>query len=480
MHSGGQQRQGAQIGNLRVRRGRRQRQVVEVERQPIRRPRRPGVMLLLGGFVVLIALGTLLLWLPIASREPGSAPFLTALFTATSAVCVTGLVVIDTHENWTLFGQVVILALIQLGGLGFMASSTLLLLVLGRRVSVSQRVVTASLTGTLGAASVGDLLRRIVLMTLAFEAVGAVVLVTLFSLQDGGLDARTAWRGVFTAVSAFNNAGFDIEGGGRSLTHLAGNPLILFTVAGLTLGGSLGYAVLWDMQRRRRWRALTLNSKIVLSTFGVLILVGTAVIFTREAFGGGALAGLSPAEAFVASFAESTYARTSGFTAFNLGAAEPEVLLILSGLMFIGGASGSTAGGIKVNTFTTLFATIIASIRGQERVHLFEREIPWSQVNRALTVALLSVAIVFAIAVGLHATNDAVDPSHVIFEAFSAFGTTGLSAGITGTLNAAGQLILIVAMFVGRVGPLTIVLALSARFTARERIRYPEAEINIG
>ncbi len=479
MQSGGQQRQGAQIGNLRVRRGRRQQQIVEVERPQIRKPRRPGLLVLLGGVLVLIAIGTLLLWLPISSRESGSVPFLTAFFTATSAVCVTGLTVMDTYENWTIFGQVVILIMIQLGGLGFMASSTLLLLVLGRRVSVSQRVVTASLTGTLGASSVADLLRRIIMMTLAFEVAGAVVLLVLFAVHDGSVDVRTVWRAVFTSVSAFNNAGFDIEGGGQSLIGFAGSPLVLFTVAALTTGGSLGYAVIWDIKRARRWRTLSLNSKIVLSTFAALILIGAGVIFAREAFGDGALGPLPLPQAFVASFAESTYARTSGFTAFNLGAAQPEVLLILSGLMFIGGASGSTAGGIKVNTFTTLFATIIASLRGQEHVHLFDREIPWSQVNRALTVALLSVAIVFMIIVGILATNDA-DTPHVIFEAFSAFGTTGLSAGITGTLNAAGQLILIVAMFIGRIGPLTLALALSTRFSTGERIRYPEAEINIG
>lgn len=479
MHSGGQQRQGAQIGNLRVRRGRRRQQVVQVERPSIRRPRRPGLVGLLGGFLVLIALGTVLLWLPVSSQAPGSVSLLTALFTSTSAVCVTGLAVMDTRENWTIFGQVVILVLIQLGGLGFMASSTLLLLVLGRRVSMSHRVVTASLTGSLGANSVGDLLRRIVVMTLVFEAVGTTVLIALFAIHDGGIEGRTLWRGLFTSVSAFNNAGFDIEGGGRSLAAFAQSPFVLLTVAVLTLGGSLGYAVLWDLRRSRRWRDLSLNTKIVLSTFVALTVVGTAAIFMREAFSGGALEDLPLQHAFVASLVESTYARTSGFSAFDLGAAEPEVLLLLSGLMFIGGASGSTAGGIKVNTFTTLFATIIASVRGQEHVHLFQREIPWSQVNRALTVALLSIAIVFTVVVALDATNDA-NPMEVIFEAFSAFGTVGLSTGITHTLNAAGQLILIVTMFIGRVGPLTLALALSTRFSSGERVRYPEAEINIG
>ncbi len=479
MHSGGQQRRGAQIGNLRVRRGRRQQQVVQVERPSIRKPRRPGLLGLVGGVLILMAVGTVLLWLPISSRDPGSTSFLTALFTATSAVCVTGLAVADTREHWTIFGQVVILVLVQLGGLGFMASSTLLLLVLGRRVSMSQRVVTASLTGMLGASSVGDLLRRIVVMTLVFEVVGAVLLITLLAIDEGSIGIRTLWRGLFISVSAFNNAGFDVEGGGRSLTQFAGNPLILFTVGALTIGGSIGYAVFWDLRRTRRWSDLSLNSKIVLSTFGALIVVGTAVIFAREAFQDGALESLPLYQAFISSLAESTYARTSGFTAFNLGAAEPEVLLVLSGLMFIGGASGSTAGGIKVNTFTTLFATIIASLRGQEHVHLFGREVAWSQVNRALTVALLSIAIVFSVIVALLATNN-IEATDVIFEAFSAFGTTGLSTGITGTLNGAGQVILIITMFIGRVGPLTLALALATRFSTGERIRYPEADIQIG
>ncbi|MQC17344.1 MAG: Trk family potassium uptake protein [Chloroflexi bacterium] len=480
MHSGGEQRRGVQIGNVRVRRGRRQRQVVAVERPQMRRPRRPGLSIIFIGLIALIALGTGLLMLPAASREEGSVGFLVALFTATSAACVTGLVVRDTLDTWTPFGQVIIFMLIQIGGLGFMASATLLLLILGRRVSIAQRVVTASLTGSLGGSSVGDLLRRITLMTLAFEVAGAVVLVTIFAIHDDALDLHLIWRGIFTSVSAFNNAGFDLEGGGRSLTAYANSPVVLLTVALLATAGSVGYATIWDVNRTRGWSRLTLNTKVVLSTFAVLILVGMATIFFREAFGDGVLEPLSWPNALVAAFAESAYARTSGFSALDLGSAAPEVLLVIAGLMFIGGASGSTAGGIKVNTFTTLFVTIIAAARGQERVHLFQREIPWPQVNRALTVALLAVAIVFAITIGLTATNPELDPIHVIFEAFSAFGTTGLSAGITGSLNAAGQVIIILGMFVGRVGPLAIALVLAGRFSGRERIRYPESEINIG
>ncbi len=479
MHSGGQQRQGSAIGNLRVRRGRRRQQVVDVERPTIRKPRQPTVLVLILGFLVLIAVGTALLMLPFMTRTDEGAPFLRALFTATSAVCVTGLVVVDTHDHWAVPGQITILALIQLGGLGFMTSSTLLLILLGRRLSLSQRLVTGEFAGRLGSEDPRLLVRRIVTLALTIEAIGALVMISLFALDARSLDPRVLWRGAFTAVSAFNNAGFDIEGGGVSLQRFAGNPAVLLAVTVLTTLGSLGYAVLWDVGQRRGWRRLTLNSKIVLSTFAVLGLGGGVVIFFREAFGDGIAAELGLGNALIASFAESAYARTSGFSALNLGAADPEILLFIAGLMFIGGASGSTAGGIKVNTFSTLFVTIIASIRGEEHVHVFGREIPWRQVNRALTVALLAVAVAFAATFALMLTTDA-DPSHVLFEAISAFGTTGLSAGITGSLNAAGQLIVIVTMFLGRIGPLTVALALAARFHGGERIRYPEADVNIG
>lgn len=479
MHSGGQRRQGSTIGNLRVRRGRRRQQVIDVGRLPIRKPRRPSVAILLLGLLLLIVLGTALLLLPASSRGGEGAPFLRALFTATSAVCVTGLVVVDTYENWSTFGQVVILVLIQLGGLGFMTSSSLLLIVLGRRLSLAQRLVTGEAAGRLGAESPVVLVRRVIAIALVTEAIGAAILFVAFAVHSGTVDARVAWRSVFTAVSAFNNAGFDIEGGGRSLTQFIGNPLVLLTVAAVTTVGSVGYAVVWDVGQRRGWRGLTLNSKIVLTTFLVLGVLGGVVIFLDEVFRRGAAEGVSAPNLLVASFAEAAYARTSGFTAFNLGNAAPEVLLLISALMFIGGGSGSTAGGIKVNAFSTLFVTIIASVRGDEHVKAFGREIPWRQVNRALSVALLSVAIAFTSTFALMATTDAA-PLDLVFEAVSAFGTTGLSAGITGGLDAAGQLILIVTMFVGRVGPLTIALALAARFQGAQRVRYPEADVNIG
>jgi len=475
---GGDQRQGSTAGNSRGLRGLHS-EVVNVQRLPIRKPRRPGVAFLVVGFLLLIVAGTALLMLPPMTATGEGAPFLRALFTATSAVCVTGLVLVDTRDSWSTLGQVTVLLLIQLGGLGFMTSSTMLLLLLGRRLSLAQRLVTGEMVGRLGFETPRVLVRRIVTLVLVTEAVGATVLIALFALDERSLAPSVLWRGLFTAVSAFNNAGFDIEGGGVSLRGFAGNPAILLVVAVLATMGSMGYAVMWDVGQQRSWRRLTLNSKIVLLTFVVLAVGGGFVIFGREAFGGGSAGNLSLPHAFVASFAEATYARTSGFTALDLGGAEPEILVFISGLMFIGGAAGSTAGGIKVNTFTTLFLTIVASVRGEEHVHAFGREIPWRQVNRALTVALLSVAIVFTSTFVLQLTTDS-DPAQVLFESVSAFSTAGLSAGITSTMNAAGQAVLVVTMFVGRVGPLTIALALAARFQGHERLRYPEADVNIG
>lgn len=479
MQSGGERRRGAQLGNLRVRRGRRTQHVVTVERPRVARPQRPGVMYLILGFVVLILVGTILLMLPMASEDRASAGFFRALFTATSAVCVTGLVVTDTRDYWSTFGEVTILVLIQLGGLGFMASSTLLFIFLGRRLSVAQRVITGETTFRLGLESLPQLLKRILVMTLTVEAAGALALITLFSIQDRRTDLDTLWRGLFTAVSGFNNAGFDLEGGGRSLTAYAGNPAVLLVVAALTVLGGLGYAVVWDVKEHRRWRHLTLNSKLVLVTYGMLLVVGAVVVFASEAFAGGELAGLSLPQAGVTALAESAYTRTSGFTAVNLGGARPELLMFIAALMFIGGAPASTAGGIKVTTFSSLFFAIVASIKGEEHVHVFGREIPWRQINRALAVALLSVAIVFASGVLLHLTTDA-PTDYVLFEAVSAFGTVGLSTGITGTLNEFGQAILVVTMFVGRLGPLTVALALAGRFRGAERVRYPESDLSIG
>lgn len=429
-------------------------------------------MYLLYGFLVLIAIGTLLLSLPISTRGDGPAPLLTALFTSTSAVCVTGLVVVDTRDYWSPFGQAVILVLIHLGGLGFMTSSTLLFVIAGRRLSLRQRLLTSQTLGRLSTADLRRLIGRIVAMTLAIEAAGAALLVALAA--PGGLTGVEVWRSVFTAVSAFNNAGMDLEGGFRSLSESRSETAFVVILMTLVALGGLGYTVIADIATRRSWRRLAVDSKLVIAT-SVALWWGGATVFLlleRAWEGGLEVSDLSDAGAM------SVFARTAGFTTVNLAGLEQATLFMLTGLMFIGGASASTAGGIKLSTFSALFVTIVAALRGRERVTVFEREITTRQIYRALSVALLSVAIVFTLAFAL-ATMQGAPFLDLYFEAVSAFATVGLSTGVTPHVSAGAQLALIAGMYLGRLGPLTIALALMQR-SDPEQLRYPTEEISVG
>jgi trk system potassium uptake protein TrkH len=474
----GNPRRGGRVGNVRIRRARRRSRVVEVRALKTARSMPAGPFTLILGFALLVAMGTLLLMLPVATTARQGAQFTTALFTATSAVCVTGLVVVDTRDYWSAFGETVILVLIQLGGLGFMTSATLLLVLMGRRISLRQRMVTAETLGRLGVEHVGTLIRKIVVVTLAIEATGAAILTGLFCLTDRTLGVHEIWRGVFTAVSAFNNAGFDLEGGFRSLSDLRGNAPVLLVTAALVILGGTGFAIWSDLALRRRWSAFSLDTKLVLLTSVVLWGAGTVVIFLVEIRPGAALDGLSPVTALIDSFAMSVYARTAGFSVLNIAGLGNASLFFIAGLMFIGGAAASTAGGIKLTTFSTLFAAIVASLRGADHVTAFGREISWRQVNRALSIALLSLAVVFfiAFAASTTITRPFVD---LLFESVSAFGTVGLSTGLTPDLTHAGRIVIAVAMFIGRLGPLTIALALAGRYRP-VRFRYPEEAISIG
>jgi trk system potassium uptake protein TrkH len=475
----GRRLRGQRPGDTRVRIARRREQQVEVRRREVRRPAQPSVLYLVGGFALLIALGTILLLLPISTRAEGSTDWHVALFTATSAVCVTGLAVTDTYDTWTTFGQAVILALIQLGGLGFMTSATLLFMFLGRKLSLSQRLVMADTLGRLGNLPMGTLVRRIVIATLLLEALGAILLVGVFATSDGELTGLTVWRGVFTSVSAFNNAGFDIEGGYRSLIDYRGNVGVVVVVAALITLGGTGYAIWSDVWLRRRWGRFALDTKIALSTSAVLVVVGTVTIFIFESIEGGVFVGAPRWTGALDAFSMSVSARTAGFTVIDLAQANETTRIMLIGLMFIGGASVSTAGGIKLTTFTVLLFAILASLRGSDHITAFGRSVSHTVVFRALSVALLAVAVVFALTTGLTMLTDA-PLSDVSFESTSAFGTVGLSTGLTPDLSVPARLLIIVGMFVGRLGPLTVALALAGRHHERQLVRYPEESVSIG
>ena len=457
--------EGRRPGDRRVRVERQRPELITVK--PPRRLRRPPspALSLVALFAILIAVGTLLLMLPFATSSGEPTRFLDALFTATSAACVTGLVVLDTATHWSAFGQVVILALIQLGGFGIMTGSTLLLFLFLRRTTLRDRILVTESLGGLQLGTVTTIVKRIAIFTLVCELIGAVILSIAFM---AGPEAGPrwhplgAWWGIFHSISAFNNAGFDVTGGFQSLIPFRDDWVVLLTIGILLLLGGLGFAVVGDAVERRRWVRMALETKLVLATTAVLLIGGTVIIGITEWSNPATLGALPPEQRFLNAFFESATLRTAGFTALDTGAFIDETLFVVMALMFIGGASGSTAGGIKVNTFAVLLIAIISTVRGEPSATAFGRRIQHGIVYRALAVALLAIAWVFVVGLGLSLTTDATFVQ-TLFEAVSAFGTVGASTGITPELSDPARVITAVAMFVGRLGPLTLVLALAAR-----------------
>jgi len=447
--------------------------------RPKRRQPRPAVLLIVA-FAVLIVVGTGLLMLPVSTRAGVWTPPLDALFTATSAVCVTGLVVLDTASHWSAFGQVVILALVQAGGFGIMAGSTLLLLIIARRkIGLRDRIVVKETTGELQLGGVLGVVRRVALFTVVTEIVGAMVLAIVFTVHGTAGDLFAgAWQGLFYSVSAFNNAGFDLNGGFQSLAPFAGDWFVLVPIGLLVVIGSVGWAVAADVTIRRRWWRLGLESKVVILTTAAVIVVGTVAITLLQWGDPATLGALPPPERPFAALFESITLRTAGFSTMPTGAFAQSTLFVIMAMMFIGGASGSTAGGIKVNTFGLLFIAIVSTARGQTSPTAFGRRFGDPLIYRALSVALLGVAALFLTALMLSVVSGA-SFLDLLFEAVSALGTVGASTGITPTLEPVAKLIVIAAMFVGRLGPLTLVLALSAR-SRPDRFRPALETIRIG
>jgi len=432
--------------------------------KPLRHAPPPAVSLLTL-FLVLITVGTGLLMLPIATNSGEATRFIDALFTATSAACVTGLVVVDTATHWSPFGQVVILVLIQLGGFGIMAGSTLLLFLFLRRTTLRDRILVQESLGGLHLGAVTTLVTRIAIFTVVCEVIGAVVLSIAFM---AGPEAGPRWHpmgiwwGIFHSISAFNNAGFDLTGGFQSLIPFRDDWVVLLTHGLLLVLGGLGFAIVGDAVARRRWGRMALETKLVISATVALLVGGTVLIGLIE-WNNPATLGALPAEQRVLNaFFESATLRTAGFTALDTGALVESTLFVVMALMFIGGASGSTAGGIKVNTFAVLVIAIISTVRGEPSATAFGRRIKHAIVYRALAVLILALGFVFLVGLGLTLTTEATFVQ-TLFEAISAFGTVGASTGITPELSDPARLITSFAMFVGRLGPLTLVLALAAR-----------------
>jgi len=430
---------------------------------PVRRPPPPPAVMLVVGFLVLIAVGSVLLVLPISSIDGSWTDPITAIFTATSAVCVTGLVVVDTATAWSPVGHVIILSLIQVGGFGFMAGSTLLLfLLIGRRTGLRDRILVQESTGVPELGRVTALVKRIAIFTLIAEGIGAVVLAIAFAFA--GRDPLTAaWHGLFHAISAFNNAGFDLMGEFRSMSEFVGNPWVLGPLAVLIVLGGLGYAIVGDMLGKGRWSRYALETKIVVLTSVALLVGGTVAIGIFDWDNPNTLGALPVEQRPLNALFESVTLRTAGFSALDTASLSVASLFVVMALMFIGGASGSTAGGIKVNTFSILLVAIVSTARGRPSAEAFGRRIPHILIYRALSVALLSIAVLFLVALGMVLAMPSATFVQALFEAVSAVGTVGASTGITPDLPDAARLMVAAAMFIGRLGPLTLVLALTAQ-----------------
>ncbi|MBX3501630.1 MAG: TrkH family potassium uptake protein [Alphaproteobacteria bacterium] len=428
-------------------------------------------------FLLAIAAGTLLLMLPIAREGPGHAPFLTALFTSTSAVCVTGLIVEDTPVYWSTFGQAVILVLFQIGGFGIMATATLLGLLVGRGFRLSDKLRTQVERSHFDAASSRSVLRLILLVTVVVEGLLASVL-TLRLHFFHGLDWPAAiWHGIFQAVSAFNNAGFSTFS--DSLMGFQKDWLFLVPIMLAIVVSSLGFPVIHEtLNRSRRTGPWSLHTKITVGGTGILLVAGILAVLAAEWANPKTLGAMALGDKLLNSAFQSVTTRTTGFNTLDIGAFREETLAFTYVLMFVGGGSAGTAGGIKVTTFFLLGIVVWSEVRGQRDAHLFGRRIGTSIERQALTIALISIALVgIGTMVLLSVTEHKL--TVVLFETISAFATVGLSTGITNQLPPAGELVLIVLMFVGRVGTITIATAL-AMGSGPTAIRYPEERPIVG
>ncbi|WP_307808181.1 potassium transporter TrkG [Streptomyces oryzae] len=422
--------------------------------------------MIVAGFALAIGIGTALLMLPAAKAGAGAASALEALFTSTSAVCVTGLIVVDTPAYWSGFGQAVILALIQVGGLGIMTfASWLVLLVSNRRMGLKARLTAATETKTMGLGDVRSVVVRVVKVSLLLEAITAAILTVRLGTTYGESWPRALWLGVFHAVSAFNNAGFALYS--DSLMGFVTDPWICLPIAGAVIAGGLGFPVLFELRRRfRKPRSWSLHTKIVLGASAIFLVGGSAFITAVEWSNPATLGPLDAPGKLLAGFFQGVMPRTAGFNSVDTSQMNPATWLGTDVLMFIGGASAGTAGGIKVTTFAVLFFVIYAEVRGEGAVNIFRRRLHGDLQRQALTVVLLSVAAVAVSTLAFMVFADfSLDQS--LFEVTSAFGTVGLSTGITAKLAGGEQLLLTALMFTGRLGPITIASALALRMRVR-------------
>lgn len=430
------------------------------------------------GFALLIFLGAFVLMLPISSRSGDWTPFTNALFTSTSATCVTGLIVYDTFTHWSLFGQITIITLIQIGGLGFMTIITMFSFLLKRRIGLRERRLLMESSGSLELKGVIKMIRKILYGTFITEAVGAVLLSIRFVPKMGLL--KGIYNAVFHSVSAFCNAGFDLMGRYEpfsSLTLFYDDVLVNLTVCALIIVGGVGFIVWNDIfNLRQNIRRYTLHSKIVLITTGVLLLIGTVLfyIFERD----GVLSDMPEHKRWLVSFFQSVTPRTAGFNTADLASISHSTVIIFCLLMFIGGSPGSTAGGVKTTTFAVLVLSAFASARRNNSITVFKKRLEEKTARQASAVVVTYI-LVLCVAIMIMCALEPFSMTAIVFEAVSAMGTVGVTMGITPELSVASKYVIILLMYAGRIGGLTLMLTLAEK-RKQVAVKRPSEQVLIG
>ncbi len=434
------------------------------------------VLLSFGGWILL---GALVLMLPVSANPGKSVSFIDAIFMSTSATCVTGLATVSLVDDLSVFGQMVLLVLLQVGGLGIMTLSSSIAVIMGRNLQMREQVIMQDVLDTTGSEELLKLVVNIIQYTFAIEFIGALLL-TIGFYQEGFEIGQSIYFGFFHSISAFCNAGFALWN--NSLEDFKFSPLIHFSVSFLILIGGLGFSVIKELlvtvREKRKIRNLSVHSKIVLTTHFMFLIGGTLYLFFGEYLQ--AFNDYSMWEKFQVAFFQSTTTRTAGFNTINFAILQPHCIYLMILFMFVGASPGSTGGGVKTTTFAILLQSVTATLKGKQDVEFFERTIPAQTVVKSIAIFIICIIVV---SVGvLVMTRVEPDKSFLslLFEVVSAFGTVGLSLGITPFLSVIGKLCIVVLMFLGRVGPLTLVLAVGSRVVLPREVEYPEGKVLIG
>ncbi|MGI8316378.1 TrkH family potassium uptake protein [Halobacillus mangrovi] len=422
-------------------------------------------------FISLIALGTILLMLPISTTE--SITFLDALFTATSAMTVTGLIVVDTGTAFTMFGEIIIMALIQLGGLGIMTFAVLIFIILGKKIGIKERLLVRQALNQTSLGGIIRLVRKLFIFSITMEAIAVVLLSLRWVPEMGWSDG--IYASIFHSISAFNNAGFSIWS--DSLSGYVTDPVINIVITFLFIIGGVGFTVVFDVWKSKEFRHLALHTKVMLIGTIVVNVFSIFMIFVLEFNNSNTIGDFSTSGKWIASYFQAVTPRTAGFNTIDIGQMEESSLFYILLLMFVGGGSGSTAGGIKLSTALIIILAAIAFFREKEHPNLYRRSLSNHLILRALALTVGSVMVVFVSSFILNMSEDA--PFLVIlFETISAFGTVGLSMGLTGSLTTIGKVMIIVTMLVGKLGPLTFAFAFATQ--KPDPIKYPSEDVLTG